>query len=748
MSNTIDYHIIWDESPDAVFILDKHLGIIDVNKRAVQLSGNKKEVLLKMNLRELFPESELEKKPFNIKGIENGKVILLERKIRTKTNEIVPVEMKSKMLSDENYYASLRIINSRIKARQIIQDIHNRVKTSEFKYRNLFENMPLGIFMVNNTGSIEKINPAMLKILGSPSIKDSLKLNIFMLPTLKDTELLNDLYACFNKGTSFHKIYEYTSVWGKTAFVKAHILPAGQSDSKKVLAIVEDYSLQKEKELQLQILSKGVDNSPASVVVTNSEGEIIFVNQKFISLTGYSFEEVKGKTPRILKSGYHPDEFYKDLWDTINAGNNWIGEFQNKKKNGELFWESTMITSIKDELGGTTYFMAIKEDVTEKKKVELELKSAKEKAEESDRLKSSFLANMSHEIRTPLNAILGFSGIIGEYDISSKKSKQFIDLIQTNSKQLLNIIDDVLLVSKLQVNQIKIYESAFSIKTLLKELYDCFRKEIKTNTQKKIKLELNIIEDYNYDIIETDKAKLKQILSKLLRNALKFTNEGNITLGFMQNTENKIVFFVKDTGIGIPQEKQKIIFQKFRQADDSKTRQFGGTGLGLSIVKGLIDLLKGDLWLDSKEAGGTTFYFTIPVKILGNTETRPKKVLLKWSNKTILVVDDVPESILLLQEILESTGIHIITANNGLEAIEKFIAHPEIDLILMDIQLPKLNGLAATKRILTKRNVPIIAQSAYLQQEYEKQCKLLGCNDFIQKPINADELVLKIAKFI
>jgi PAS domain S-box-containing protein len=744
----LDYHIILDEAPDAIFIVDKHLKIIDVNKHAALISGYTKAELLKTTLYTLFPESELKKTPFDIKGIGRSEVILLERKIQTKTGKTIPVEIKLKKLPDGNYYSSLRDINSRIKARQNLQKIHHEVETNEFRYRNLFDNMPLGVFVVNKTGSIEKLNPAMIKILGSPSIEDSLKFNIFDLPTLKATELLQDLKTCFKNGTRFHKIYDYKSLWGKEAFVKAHILPAEQSNSDKVLVIIENYTAQKENDLQLKILSKGVDNSPASVVVTNAEGEIIFVNQTFVRLTGYSFEEVKGKTPRILKSGNHSEAFYKDLWDTITSGNNWIGEFQNKKKNGEIFWESTMITSLKNRKGETSHFMAIKEDVTEKKKVETELKAAKEKAEEADLLKSSFLANMSHEIRTPLNAILGFSGILNEYDINSQKSAKFIKLIQTNSKQLLNIIDDVLLVSKLQVDQIKVYTSAFSVSTLLNELYTNFNKEIEIDTTKNIELALIIDSDSKADIIETDKLRLNQILTKLIRNALKFTTKGVISFGLRQNKNKEIIFFVEDTGIGIPQKKQKIIFQKFRQADDSKTRQFGGTGLGLSIVKGLIDLLKGDLWLESEEDKGTVFYFTVPLKIIKQRGQKIQKDKLKWKDRTILLVDDVKESIILITEILQATGIQIITATNGIQAIEKFSLHPEIDLILMDIQLPKLNGLATAKRILARKNVPIIAQSAYLQQEYEKQCEQIGCTDFIQKPINADELMLKIANFI
>jgi len=750
VNKNIDYHLILDEAPDAFFIINKDLKIIEVNKCALELSGYTKTELLNMPLARLFLEEELQKKPFDINKIENNKIVFIERKVRTKDARIIPIEMKSKKLADGNYFSCFRNIDSRIKARNELQESLNKIKFNEFQYRNLFNNIPLGIFTAQNNGCIVSINQSMVKILGSPSVEESLKFNIFKLPRLKGTELLNDLNLCFENGKSFNKIYNYTSAWGKNAYVKAHILPAEKENFEKVLVIIEDYTTQKEKELQLKILSEGVDNSPASVVVTNEKGEISFVNEKFVNLTGYSFDEVCGKTPSILKSGFHTEEFYENLWNTINSGNDWVGEFLNKKKNGELFWESTMISSLKNEKGVISHFMAIKEDITEKKRFEKELKSAKEKAEEADHLKSSFLANMSHEIRTPLNAIMGFSSLISEYDIDGDEAAKFIDIIQTNSKQLLDIIDDVLLVSKLQVNQVKVYSSVFIIDLLLKELYTHFKKEIELFPEKEITLKIEIRQEDRIEKIETDKVKLNQILSKLIRNAIKFTSKGIISFGYKLNKNDELIFFTKDTGIGISEDKQKIIFQKFRQVDDSKTRQFGGTGLGLSIVKGLVDLLQGNLWLESNKDNGANFYFTIPLKIINKkikkkTKTKEK---LKWEKKTILVVDDVTESVLLIKEILKPTGINIITASNGLEAIEKCKLHSEIDLILMDIQLPKLNGLIAAKRIRTKNNIPIIAQSAYLQHEYEKQCKELGCNDFIQKPIITDELMSKIENYI
>ncbi len=746
MDLKLDYRLILDEAPDAVLLINNELIIIELNRQASILSGYSQTELLSTNVAKLFSEEELQKKPFNIDEIERNKIVFLERNLRTKSGEIIPVEMKSKKLSDGNYLSIIRDISERIKARIELHNSYEKIKLNEFSFRNLFNNIPLGIFIINKNGTIEGINNAMANILGAPSAEISKKYNIFELNKLKNTELLSDIKECFNEGTNFYKVYNYTSVWKKKLFVRVHILPAEKKGNDKVLAIVEDYTEQKKKEFQLKILSEGLNRTPACVVVTNKEGEIIFVNEKFLTLTGYSFREVEGKTPRILKSGHHSLELYQDLWRTITSGKNWTGELLNKKKNGELYWESTMIAPIKNEQGEIAHYMAIKEDITEKKKVQTELRRAKEKAEESDRLKSSFLANMSHEIRTPLNAILGFTSLIRDYKLEPEKSEKFLDLIQINSKQLLNIINDILLISKLQINEIKLTPSTFPLHDFFHNLFNTFQQEIHVQDTKNLKLILDISD--SEIMIKADKNKLATVFSKLIRNAIKFTQEGTITIGYILQEKDKPVFFVKDTGIGVSKEKQQIIFQKFRQADDTKTRKYGGTGLGLSIAKALIDLMKGKIWIESKEGEGAHFYFSLPINILNKKEDINTKKEQNWQNKTILVVDDVYESVLLINEILKSTGVKIITASDGIEAIEKVDTVPEIDLILMDLQLPRLNGIQAAQKIKSHKNIPIIVQSAFMEEDYRQQCKKVGCNDYIQKPINPDELKLKIANLL
>ena len=823
---------------------------------------------------------------FNVKNVELGEVEINERKILSKNKYTINVELRTKKLSNGNYLSTARDITTRILIRTQLEEKNRELENayiqvieSEKKYKQLFKNIPLGIFTATAEGKIESINIQMAEILGSDSTERSIKFNLYELPSLKGSHFIEDFKTCLTEGISHHKIYDYTSVWNKKTSLRAHILPLDYEGPRKVLVLVEDYTREREKENRLRILSQGVNNSPASIVVTDAQGRIKFVNKSFLEITGYSMEELLDNKPSILKSGYHPNEFYKNLWGTILAGKEWVGEFRNKKKNGVLFWESAMISALKDEKGRITNFMAIKEDITHKKQVakelkdktdqllnlvnntpdsicfkeadgrwilantatlgffgladntyqeknnnelirysskdpeilildqktdheawekgsllqyetegtdtegrqiimeisklplyyddgsrkgivnigrditrrkryETELEIAKLRAEEADHLKSAFLANMSHEIRTPLNAIIGFSGLMADYSLDKESVTRFVDIIQVNGKQLLTIIDDVLLISKLQVNQIKIQTAVIDLDQLLGKLNQQFSRELDILKEKEI--QLKIVKNTGGSVkIETDRDKLYTIFSKLIRNAIKFTNQGKIEFGFEIGSDTKITFFVKDSGVGISREKKELIFQKFRQIDDSTTREYGGTGLGLSIVKGLIDLLKGKLWLRSELNQGTEFYFSLPLTSIEfeNPKSEEEEPEINWSDKKVLIVDDVPESLFLLNEILKHTHIKIFKANTAHQAIKQFSDNPDINLILMDIQLPEMSGLEAVS-LIRKMNqkVPVIMQTAFGQDGYEQKSMEAGCNDIVFKPINPGILISKMNK--
>lgn len=390
------------------------------------------------------------------------------------------------------------------------------------------------------------------------------------------------------------------------------------------------------------------------------------------------------------------------------------------------------------------------EELTETNKY---LEKAKIKAEESDRLKSAFLANMSHEIRTPMNAILGFSNFLGDKEIDNKDRSKYVSLIQSGTNQLLQIINDIIDISRIETGQLNISNSEFELNKFMVEIVSISEILLQSEEKKHINLQ-SIKESPSENIfIKTDKNRLKQIFLNLISNAIKFTSEGQINIGYILVNE-RVQFFVKDTGIGVSKEKHGVIFNRFVQLEDHMTREYGGTGIGLSIVKGLVELLGGNIWLSSEQGKGCSFYFDIPYKqkiILKASEIIEKNENLKYNfkNKTVLIVEDDESNYLFLKQLLENNKVKILHAIDGERAIELCRLHEGIDLILMDIQLPVLNGLEATKIIRSfNKDIPIIAQTAYAMLDDEKKCLDVGCNDYISKPIKLDNLFAKMKNLL
>ncbi|MCF6239769.1 MAG: ATP-binding protein [Bacteroidales bacterium] len=390
-------------------------------------------------------------------------------------------------------------------------------------------------------------------------------------------------------------------------------------------------------------------------------------------------------------------------------------------------------------------------DITERKKFIEELKNAKEKAEESERLKSSFLANMSHEIRTPMNAILGFAQLLMQEGLSLKEMQKYIDIITNSGNHLLKIINDIIDISKIDAKQLKINKSQFDLNKLLGELNIFFNSLLKQ--QKKSNIQLIIKKTANPVYIFTDRTRLNQVFINLVGNAIKFTESGTVELSYTLK-ENKILFSVKDTGIGMTKEELNFVFDRFRQGDETNRRMYGGTGLGLSISKEFIELLGGSIFVESKKGKGSTFYFTIPYenRIQEKHIEPPKKVFQAKSilkNKTVLIVEDDIYSQQILIEILKPFGINILTAYDSLEALQICKRTHQIDIVLMDLQLPKLDGLEATKRIKKIRpDLVIIAQTANAMPKDKEKSLAAGCNDYISKPIDTQKIIDIISKYI
>jgi len=372
---------------------------------------------------------------------------------------------------------------------------------------------------------------------------------------------------------------------------------------------VVDVTHRKQAEKQLELLSSAIDQSPVSVMITDKIGNIEYINPKFAEVSGYTREEVKGRNPRILKSGYQPREFYVELWNSILAGNEWRGIFYNQRKNGEIYCESAVISSILDSKGSISNFIAVKEDITEKRKILEDLIKAEEHAEESDKLKTAFLNNISHEIRTPFNGILGFLDILQNAELSHKERDEYTGLVTISATRLLNTINKIVEIAQIQSGQMKLSASLIEIKSLISNLLEQFQTDIE---RKGLKININIDLPEQYASVNTDRIKLVSILTNLMDNAIKFTNKGSIELA-IRLAGQCLEFSVKDTGVGIPISKQQAIFERFSQGDNSSTRQFEGSGLGVTIAKAIVELLGGTIWVESEEGIGSKFYFTVPL---------------------------------------------------------------------------------------------------------------------------------------
>ena len=385
--------------------------------------------------------------------------------------------------------------------------------------------------------------------------------------------------------------------------------------------------------------------------------------------------------------------------------------------------------------------------------LEFELLTAKEKAEESDKLKTAFLANMSHEIRTPMNGILGFAEMLNDESLSSGNRKKYLDIINSNGKMLINLIDDIIDFAKIEAGQINVDPHDFSLNALLSQIHTSFLTEQMKKDKSKVKLQVRKAFTNENCFIHADPNRLRQILTNLIGNSFKFTTQGFIEFGYKKARNKMLQFYVKDSGIGIPADKLRVIFDRFIQADSSSTRKYGGSGLGLAISKGFAELLGGKMWAESKVDEGSTFYFTIPYvpgKRLSDEELskrKPKKDY-HWEEKVFLIAEDDKFSFKFLESFLKQTKAEVLHAIDGKEAID-ICRNNKIDLVLMDIQMPEMNGLQATEEIKKfNKDLPVIAQTANAINEEKQKCFEAGCDDFITKPVNISELYSKIDKWL
>lgn len=389
-------------------------------------------------------------------------------------------------------------------------------------------------------------------------------------------------------------------------------------------------------------------------------------------------------------------------------------------------------------------------DVTERIRLNKELLAAKEKAEESDRLKSAFLANMSHEIRTPINSILGFSYLLADENINPAKRKLYIDIIQTGTKQLLTLINDIIDLSKLEARQMKLHYESCSLNKLMQQLYQQYEQERIRKQKNEVILEYRCGLAHGKDTIQTDPVRLQQVLANLLSNAMKFTQTGHIRFDYTLSDDKKMVLFlVSDTGKGIHPDKISIIFERFLQEDETVSRQAGGSGLGLSISKGLVDLFGGRIWAESEPGKGSVFYFTIPYLCepgeKQSSHIQKKRASYALTDRRILLIEDTPSNLELLREMLTNTHAITLEATTGEEGLRILEQEKNIDLVIADIRLPDMDGFSLIRRIRSVHPlIPVIAQTAYAFEHDKQKCLDAGASYFLAKPFLQEDLIQAI----
>jgi PAS domain S-box-containing protein len=784
-----------------------------------------------------------------------------------------------------------------------------KLKGSEEKFRNIFENKGTATGIFDDDGIIKDCNSNFEELSGysKTEIIDKMKWSDFV--DKEDLERMKKYHSQrLQEGSSPPSQYE-CAIIKKNGEIISVIVNIALTETERIVSLI-DVTERKQRERELSKLSTAIEQSPSIIVTTDPQGNIEYANPKFTQKTGYTLEEVKGQEINNLRSGDMPEEVYDKLWDTISSGKEWQGEFHNKKKNGELYWESASVSPIFDEQGKIINYIKVAEDISmrkrneqiqkiihnisnatntihnidefiefireelgsiidtenfyvtlydnktktisllyhqdqkdklekfphgktltnyviktkktllatkavkdklvksgelellgndskvwlgiplmikkavigafavqsytdenafgktdmqvleiisnqisislERKKAEEDLKSARDKAQESDRLKSAFLANMSHEIRTPMNGILGFTNLLMKPELSGDKQNEYINIIQKSGYRMLNTINDIIDISKIEAGQIEVVKSEVSVNKILKEQYEFFNQEVQSKG-----LELiykPTLSDKEANIV-TDKNKLEGIFTNLIKNAIKYTKNGNICFGCSLKKESNfdaLEFYVKDTGIGIPSDRTDAIFYRFEQADIEDTRAFEGSGLGLAISKSYVEMLGGSIRVSSKEGSGSTFTFSIPyiqpsTKYGGIENNEKKEQKTSLTDVSIIIAEDDKNSQLFFKTIFENKFRNIFYTTSGEETIEAIKKHPETNIILMDIKIHGMSGYEATREIRKfNRNVIIIAQTAFgLAGDREKAIEA-GCDDYISKPINEDQLFEKV----
>ena len=635
----------------------------------------------------------------------------------------------------------------------------NVIKDYDVIVQKLFETMSHGVVYQNDKGKIILANHAAERILG-----------LTVDQMIGRTSVDKRWRAINEDGTSFPgethpsmialesgKVVDNTVMGvfhpGKEKYnwinINAHpLFRPGARKPFMVFTVFEDITVRKSAEEALMESEERfrtlVEDAPDGIIVHDMNGQILIANSMMCKYTGYSKEEFLKMNVAEIDSAIIEKEHRKKYWESLNVGEYVRFEAIHRRKDKTTY--PAEIRLVKIMFMERPIILGFVRDITERKKYENELEKAKEKAIESDQLKSAFLANMSHEIRTPLNGILGFTDMLNNPGLSDVKRKHFINIIQDGSQRLLQIVNDIIDIAKIEAKQIKIFESETCINDILMGLYK-FYKPIAVKSSVDLNIQKPLSDNQTYII--TDQNKLKQILQNLLSNALKFTQKGYIKFGYILK-DDLLEFYVEDTGIGIAPDHYDRIFERFMQADAKLESNYGGTGLGLSIAKAYVEQMGGKIWLSSEPGKGSLFSFTIPYKQVQKTKLKSKrksKYQINAKRLKVLIVEDDYVNFLYLEEVFKNLDAIVLHAKSASESFKLIKQNPDVNIVLMDIKLPDMSGYEATKHLKQiNPGLPVIAQTAYGMYGDREKALSCGCDEYIAKPIKQEALVKLVLK--
>jgi PAS domain S-box-containing protein len=742
------FKILFNYAPDAFFLIDTEGKCVDGNIAAEKLLGLEKSELIGRNIMELhFLSSEQKIGAWNLIGKGPGNAtgpdeFVLSRKDGSKIAvEIIfhPVNIEGQTL----ILGLARDIDDRKAA-------ENALRESEEWFRNLFEQSSDGIFYSDMDGNIIDFNRSFAEMHGYTH-DEILNMNIGDLDSPEAKKLIAQRMDSLKKGENLKFEVDHFHKDGHRVPLEITASLINMGSKNYVMASHRDRTEKRIAEESLRISEENFriifDENPLPTILSEiPSGKIAFANKKMSEIMKTTSDHIIGKTANDLGLLKIPEDQEK-LTKLIGSK----GFVDNLEVNNDYGGQpgTDLICMRLVTMMGKKYCLTVVQDITDRKNAEMAVIKAREKAEESDRLKSAFLANMGHEIRTPMNGILGFSELLKNPLLSVEEHRTYLNIIEKSGARMLTIINDLIDISKIESGQMSVNFSVFNINDQCDYLYEFFIPEIEA---KGLKFSFSSRLTQNEALIRSDKDKVNAVLMNLIKNSIKFTDKGSIEYGCSKKG-GYLEFFVKDTGVGISPEHKEIIFERFRQGSESLNRNYEGAGLGLSISKSFVEMLSGKIWLESTPGRGSVFYFTIPYLLElhfdnGTVQEIPADVKSNDRGLKILIAEDDNVSVILLSSILKNFSNEMLVARSGTEAVEICTGHPDVDLILMDIKMPGIDGYEAIKQIRRiNSDVIIIAQTAYAQIGDRQKAEDAGCNDYIAKPILKNELLSLIKKY-